>query len=193
MREESFFEAGDKHHREFQPLRVVDRKQRHLRALVDCIRIGHQSRVIEEVRDRFGPPPESIQNLAEYAFIRLLADRVGIESIDREGQLVVLKFRPEAKMDPAWLFHVIKERKDVQLTPPATLKLDMRVGLANPAKKRGSAASWWTARATAGEVTSGFTRDEILRPEKEDPRAEGGVFGRVSGLLRDLSEGVQIR
>ena len=27
----------------------------------------------------------------------------------------------------------------------------------------------------------------------EDPRAEGGVFSRVSGLLRDLSEGVQIR
>jgi transcription-repair coupling factor (superfamily II helicase) len=151
------------------------------------------ARLIEEVRDRYGPPPPSIENLAEYAFIRVLADRVGIESIDREGQLVVLKFRPEAKMDPAWLFRVVQERKDVQLTPPATLKLDMRVGPANSAKKRGTAASWWTARATAGEVKSGFTRDEILRPAKEDPRAEGGVFSRVSGLLRDLSEGVQIR
>ncbi len=150
-------------------------------------------RLIEEVRDRYGPPPPSIQNLAEYAFIRLLADRVGIESIDREGQLVVLKFRPEAKMDPGWLFRVIQERKDVQLTPPATLKLDMRVGLAISAKKRGPAASWWTARATAGTVTSGFSKDEILRPVTEDPRAEGGVFSRVSGLLRDLSEGVQIR
>jgi transcription-repair coupling factor (superfamily II helicase) len=151
------------------------------------------ARVIEEARDRYGPPPPSIENLAEYAFIRLLADRVGIESIDREGQLVVLKFRPEAKMDPGWLFRVIQERKDVQLTPPATLKLDMRVGPAVSSKKKGSSASWWTARATAGEVTSGFTRDEILRPAKEDPRAEGGVFSRVSGLLRDLSEGVQIR
>src|ERR671919_629788 len=87
-------------------------------------------KVIEEVRDRYGPPPESIENLAEYAFIRLLSDRVGIESIDREGQLVVLKFRPEAKMDPGWLFRVIQQRKDIQLTPPATLRLDMRVGLA---------------------------------------------------------------
>ena len=84
-------------------------------------------KVIEEVRDRYGPPPASIENLAEYAFIRLLADRVGIESIDREGQLVVLKFRPEAKLDPAWLFRVVQERKDIQLTPPATLRLDMRV------------------------------------------------------------------
>jgi transcription-repair coupling factor (superfamily II helicase) len=155
--------------------------------------------LIEEVRDRYGPPPATIENLAEYAFIRLLADRVGIESIDRDGQLVVLRFRPEAKMDPGWLFRVVQERKDVLLTPPATLRLDMRIGLERRAGRGGPsgspsrAASWWTARATAGEVTGGFSRDEILRPAKEDPRAEGGVFSRVSGLLRDLSEGVQIR
>ena len=83
-------------------------------------------RMIEEARDRYGPPPASIENLAEYACIRLLADRIGIESIDREGQLVVLKFRPEAKVDPARLFSLVQERKDLQLTPPATLRLDMR-------------------------------------------------------------------
>ena len=146
-------------------------------------------RVVEETRDRYGPPPPSIENLAEYAYVRLLADRIGIETIDREGHLVVLKFRPEAKLDPAWLFTIVQRRKDVQLTPPATLKLDMRIaesgkGLTGPAKS--PQRSWWTARATAGEVTAGFTKDQILRPAKEDPRAEGGVFNRVSGLLRDL-------
>jgi transcription-repair coupling factor (superfamily II helicase) len=157
-------------------------------------------KVIEEARDRYGPPPPSIENLAEYAFIRLLADRIGIESIDREGQLVVLRFRPEAKLDPTWLFKIVQERQDLQLTPPATLRLDMKV--LDPGARRGgragkpgasSAKSWWTTRATAGEVTGGFSKDEILRPAKEDPRAEGGVFSRVSGLLRDLSEGVRIR
>ena len=49
--------------------------------------------------------------------------------------------------------------------------------------------SWWAARARAGEVTPGFTRDEIMRPAKEDPRAEGGLFARVGGLLRELSGG----
>jgi transcription-repair coupling factor (superfamily II helicase) len=158
-------------------------------------------KVIEEVRDRYGPPPPSIENLAEYAFIRLLADRIGIESIDREAQLVVLKFRPEARLDPTWLFKIVQERQDLQLTPPATLRLDMKV-LDSGARRgvragrgagSGSAKSWWTTRATTGEVTGGFSRDEILRPAKEDPRAEGGVFSRVSGLLRDLSEGVRIR
>jgi transcription-repair coupling factor (superfamily II helicase) len=153
-------------------------------------------RTVEETRDRYGPPPPSIENLAEYAYIRLLSDRIGVESIDRDGQLVVLKFRPEAKLDPAWLFKLVQERKDLLLTPPATLRLDLRAAgpkrpglqdrrrpdLSGPANQR----SWWTARATAGEVTSGFTKDEILRPAKEDPRAEGGLFSRVSGLLRDL-------
>ena len=154
-------------------------------------------RVIEETRDRYGPPPPTIENLAEYAFIRVLADRIGIESIDREGQLVVLKFRPEAKLDPTWLFKIVQDRKDLQLTPPATLKLDMRVApdasRAPRAARPAHARSWWTARATAGQVTGGFSKDEILRPAKEDPRAEGGVFSRVSGLLRDLSEGVRMR
>jgi transcription-repair coupling factor (superfamily II helicase) len=157
-------------------------------------------RVMEETRDRYGPPPASIENLAEYAFIRLLADRIGIESIDREAQIVVLKFRPEAKLDPTWLFKVVQSRQDVRLTPPATLRLDLRVAESRkpgqPGKggaPRPATKSWWTTRATTGAVTAGFTRDEILRPAKEDPRAEGGVFSRVSGLLRDLSEGVRIR
>ena len=57
-------------------------------------------RLMDEVRDRYGPPPDSVLNLAEYASIRLMADRIRVESIDREGPTVVLKFRPDAKLDP---------------------------------------------------------------------------------------------
>jgi transcription-repair coupling factor (superfamily II helicase) len=163
------------------------------------------SRLMDEVRDRYGPPPDSVLNLAEYASIRLLADRIGLESVDREGQFVVLKFRPEAKLDPAWLYRVVQERGDSTLLPPASLKLDLK-GSNAPAKPRQlgkgalprkagdpvASGSWWTARARAGEVAPGFTRDEILRPAKEDPRGETGVFSRVGGLLRELSAGGSI-
>jgi hypothetical protein len=37
-------------------------------------------------------------------------------------------------------------------------------------------------------VTSGFSRQEIMKAAKEDPRAAGGLFGRVGGLLRQLSD-----
>jgi transcription-repair coupling factor (superfamily II helicase) len=177
------------------------------------------NRLVLEVRDRYGPPPESVLNLAEYAAIRLLSDQIGLESLDREGQLVVLKFRPDAKLDPAWLFRVVQQRDDVTLVPPATVRLDLSRGkspktpdrpaavagrgqtprlghrghtpLAGAKKGKDPVAggSWWAARAQAGEVAPGFTKDEILRPAKEDPRAEDGVFVRVSALLRELSGG----
>jgi transcription-repair coupling factor (superfamily II helicase) len=164
-------------------------------------------KLVAEVRDRYGPPPVSVLNLAEYASIRLLADKIGLESLDREGQLVVLKFRADAKLDPAWLFKVVQQRGDVMLVPPATLKLDLRGPAERPvAKPRPepsrpalpgqrkktdpvAGGSWWAARAQAGEVTAGFTKDEIMRPAKEDPRGDSGVFTRVSGLLRGLSGG----
>src|SRR5688500_13954802 len=164
-------------------------------------------KLVDEVRDRYGVPPASVLNLAEYASIRLLADRLRFETIDREGQLVVLKFRPDARLDPTWLMRVIQSRGDVGLQPPATLKLDLApapaarpagrvaAGAAPPARRgkgavdSAAAGSWWTARARAGEVAPGFSRDEILRPAREDPRREDGVFARVGGLLRELSSG----
>ena len=170
-------------------------------------------RLMDEVRDRYGPPPKSVLNLAEYASIRLLADKIGLESLDREGQLVVLKFRPDAKLDATVLFRVVKARADLMLIPPTTLKMDMRAAAApvrptapapppppsRPgvrAPKKGAdpvaGGSWWAARASTGDVTGGFTRQEILKPKNEDPRAEGGLFGRVGSLLRELSQGQSI-
>jgi transcription-repair coupling factor (superfamily II helicase) len=164
-------------------------------------------RLMDEVRDRYGPPPESVLNLAEYASIRLQADRIGLEALDREGHVVVLKFRADARVDPTVLFRVVKERDDLTLIPPATVKMDLRSGIpapratgaagqqarpgGRPAKKGGdpvAGGSWWAARANAGEVTSGFTRQEIMKAAKEDPRATGGLFSRVGGLLQELSE-----
>jgi transcription-repair coupling factor (superfamily II helicase) len=165
------------------------------------------NRLVLEVRDRYGPPPESVLNLAEYASIRILSDRIGLESLDREGAAVVLKFRPDAKLDPAWLFRVVQQRGDVVLVPPATLKLDLkkavvskpgadgRIPSAGGGKKGRdpvAGGSWWAARAKAGQVAPGFTKNEIMRPAKEDPRADNGVFSRVSGLLVDLSGGRSI-
>jgi transcription-repair coupling factor (superfamily II helicase) len=166
-------------------------------------------RVLEEASDRYGPLPESVLNLADYGRIRVMADRLGIESIDREGRTVVLKFRPQARVDTVRLVALVRQRPDLALIPPAGLKLTLDQGsgardsgsgkkavpspqLLSPGpKKSGSkvqvaAPSWWTARARAGEVKPGFTKAEILKPVKDDPRAPGGVFERVGQLLSEL-------
>ncbi len=50
--------------------------------------------ILEEAADRYGPLPTSVLNLADYGRIRIMADQLGVESLDREGRTVVLKFGP---------------------------------------------------------------------------------------------------
>jgi transcription-repair coupling factor (superfamily II helicase) len=175
-------------------------------------------RILDEAADRYGPLPPSVLNLADYGRIRVLADRLGVDTIDREGRIVVIKFRPQAKVDPSRLVLLMRQRPELTLVPPAALKLDLqqgpRAGLqasagfqvgartevrarpsdtkprARTSKHGDHAPSWWTARARTGDVKPGFTKEEILRPAKDDPRAPGGVFERVGGLLSDLLDRV---
>ena len=149
-------------------------------------------RLLEEAADRYGPPPESVLNLADYGRIRVLADQLGIETIDREAGTVVLKFRQQAKIDPVQLVSLVRQRKDLTLVPPGALKLNLEEnrGVLAGAKRSGSRTpavpSWWTARARETEVKPGFTRDEILKPASQNPRAPGGTFERVGRLLSEL-------
>src|SRR5439155_15314973 len=82
-------------------------------------------RVLEEAADRYGPLPDSVLNLADYGRIRVMADKLGIDTIDREGRTVVIKFRPQAKVDLVRLVSLVRQRSDLTLVPPAALKLNL--------------------------------------------------------------------
>jgi transcription-repair coupling factor (superfamily II helicase) len=185
------------------------------------------TKIMEELRDRYGPPPLPVLNLADYGRIRVMADELGIDTIDREGSVVAIRFREKAKVDPLHLVHLVRDRDDLQLIPPVSLKMDLKKTAAPPPPAPGAGAAalkqahwarsgsgparqdarpagtgqatprsmgrrpraepaWWTARATAGEVTAGFSKAEILKPKEEDPRAPGGILQRVTELLEDL-------
>ena len=161
---------------------------------------------LDEVEDRYGPPTDSVLNLAEYGRIRIMADRLGVDTIDREGRLVVIRFRPQAKVDPVRLVKVVHEWPGAVLVPPVSLKVDLDAspeggpkgqplrsaaggGRRGRPSGRPAETSWWTARATAGAVTAGFTKEEILRKPKQNPRAEGGMFSRLEELLSALAPG----
>ncbi len=156
---------------------------------------------LDEMRDRYGDPPPSVLNLAEYGMVRILADRFGVESIDREGRFAVMKFRAQAKLDPVHLVRVVRETPGAVLVPPASMKLDLEAATTVAprvtserkvpsgsvrARKGDGSMSWWTARARAGTVTAGFTKEDILRRPQNDPRLEGGVFDRIQRVLRAL-------
>jgi transcription-repair coupling factor (superfamily II helicase) len=159
------------------------------------------NRIMEEIRDRYGPPPVAVLNLADYGRIRVLADWLGVESVEREATTVAFRFREKAKVDPVRLVQLVRERGDLQLVPPVSLKLDLKKADV-PKKPEPSARipergfrrrprpdpAWWTVRATAAEVTPGFSKAEVLRPKAEDPRAPGGILERVTELLEDLRD-----
>ena len=194
-------------------------------------------RALADVRDRYGPLPESVQCLADHARIRVMADHLRVDTIEKEGTTVVFKFRESATIDPRRLLSVVDRRADLRLVPPASLKLDLAPPVIAPAARsenapyprdgragsptRPSASptrppssqtrpspgarpgptthrpvaqggargpSWWTVRATAGEVTPGFTKAEVLKPMPEDPRAPDGLFARVVGVMKALDD-----
>jgi len=197
--------------------------------------------IVDEVHDRYGAPPTALLNLADYARIRVLADGLGLETLDREGSAVVLKFRErKTTVDPVRIINLVREREDLRIFPPATLKLDLSVagresprdharGDREPVERSGVGSresgrasqpgaggrnagpladawakagtgraarrpvrkpAWWAERATAGAVTPGFSKAEILKAAPEDPRAPDGVLDRVTGLLLALSDAV---
>jgi transcription-repair coupling factor (superfamily II helicase) len=173
---------------------VADMNQRLMlyRKVAAARREDEIDRVLDEAADRYGAPPDAVLNLADYGRIRIFADRLGIEAINREGRAVVLKFRAQSKVEPARLVSVVRRRGDLTLAPPASLKLNLdRVESQGPkaASRPHAAPSWWTARARETEVKPGFSREEILKPARRtDPRAAGGVFERVGELLSQLLE-----
>ena len=59
-----------------------------------------------------------------------MADKLGLESIDRQGSAVVMKFRDGAQRashapDPARVLALLRRRPDVTLVPPSSLRLDL--------------------------------------------------------------------
>ena len=144
--------------------------------------------ILTELEDRYGPVPQSVVRLAEYGRIRVLADRLGVESVDRERHLLVIRFRGDAPVDPARLVAFVQARPDVTLTPPGVIRVDLEAVSQRPRKRLvAQTTSWWTKRATTGQVEAGFTKRELLRSGRVG--VTDSLLERVRGLLTELSPG----
>ncbi len=82
--------------------------------------------VVGELEDRYGEPPSAVRNLLEYASLKLLATRVGVNGIERKRESVTIKFRQNAVIDPGKLMRFVSSQKGSQFTPDGILKFTMR-------------------------------------------------------------------
>ena len=75
-----------------------------------------------ELEDRYGEPPAAVRNLLDYASLKLLAVRVGVNAIERKRDLVTIKFRQNAGIDPGKLARFVSLQRGAQFTPDGMLK-----------------------------------------------------------------------
>jgi len=84
------------------------------------------SDVAAELEDRYGPPPPAVRNLLDYASLKLLCMRVGVNAIERKRDIVNFKFRPNASVEPERLAQFVASHRGAQFTPDGTLKLVLK-------------------------------------------------------------------
>jgi len=82
--------------------------------------------VASEVRDRYGDPPTAVQLLLRYATLRLNAVHAGVTNIERKRDLVSVKFRQDAPINPAKLATFVSSHRGSQFLPDGTLKFFVR-------------------------------------------------------------------
>ena len=140
--------------------------------------------LLDELGDRYGPIPSSVATLIEYGRIRLLADELGVETIDRNDQLLVVKLGATTPVDPMELVRFVERRQDVLLKPPGVLYVNIRED--REAQRSTENQSWWTTRARSGGVEAGFSRTEFQRATR-NRSGVAALLDQVGSLLVELS------
>jgi len=79
----------------------------------------------EETRDRYGRLPESVEQLFGYARLRLLAETVGLLSIDKTSDGVAIKFSEKARVSAEKLMALVGAREGRTFTPTGVLRLGL--------------------------------------------------------------------
>jgi transcription-repair coupling factor (superfamily II helicase) len=75
-----------------------------------------------ELEDRYGEPPAAVRNLLDYATLKLLAMRIGAAAIERKKELVTIKFKKDAAIDPLKLAQFVNTHRGSKFTPDGTLR-----------------------------------------------------------------------
>ncbi|MGH9666571.1 MAG: TRCF domain-containing protein, partial [Bryobacteraceae bacterium] len=103
---------------EHQRLRVYKR-------IADASVLEQADKILAEVEDRYGPPPDALRNLLEFSLLKSLAQSLGIEAIDRRQGVLNVKFHEQSRVDPAKLMELVGNRAGAQFTPAGVLRLPL--------------------------------------------------------------------
>lgn len=91
-------------------------------------------KLYEEISDRYGKLPESVENLFEYARLRRLAEEMRVLSIDKTPTGFAIKLNQDAKVSPEKLMQFVDESKSV-FTPNGILRVNSNENLLENVRK----------------------------------------------------------
>jgi transcription-repair coupling factor (superfamily II helicase) len=91
------------------------------------------ARIAEELSDRYGPVPEEVATLLQFSALKSLAQRTGVESIDRRAGVANIKFHQQSKVDPLKLMTLVRSLECAQFTPAGVLKVPLHASITNAA------------------------------------------------------------
>jgi transcription-repair coupling factor (superfamily II helicase) len=106
---------------------IADENQR-LRAyrqIANAADDAARDRAEKELADRYGPVPEVVRNLLEYSALKYMAEKIGVEAIDRRHNLVSIKFHTATRVDPQRLMSIVSKTRGAQFTPVGVLLLPL--------------------------------------------------------------------
>ena len=106
---------------------IADERQR-LRAykrIAEADTLERAAEIRAELADRYGPPPEAVSQLLEYSLLKSIAERLGVQAIERRHGVLHIKFHKDSRVDPARLADLVRRSPGAQFTPAGVLRLPL--------------------------------------------------------------------
>ncbi len=117
------------------PKYISDENQR-LRAykrIAQSATADERTKLEQELADRYGPVPPDIHHLLRYSAIKTMAEKIGIEAIDRRGPILNVKFHEKTTVNGEKLMALVAATRGAQFTPAGVLRLPMEGVVTAPA------------------------------------------------------------
>src|SRR5204863_3168316 len=95
---------------------IADENQR-LRAyrqIANAADAEARERSEKELEDRYGPVPDAVRNLLEYSALKTLAEKIGVEAVDRRHNVLSIKFHKQTRVEPARVMDIVSKTRGAQ-------------------------------------------------------------------------------
>jgi transcription-repair coupling factor (superfamily II helicase) len=87
-----------------------------------------QTEMEADLIDRYGPIPPSVFNLLRYARLKSLAEQLWVQTLERKGEEIRIRFAEQAPVDTHKLTQFMRQHREATFRPDGRLRFRLSVG-----------------------------------------------------------------